>query len=226
MTAQRRQGGRERECPAPSSPDIAKTRLRGMRGKRGIIGDSLHAIGVRLGVAYGGSFYYPSEDRSVLECVIMPFYQLSPAYQSIVFVGTDWYTHGYTRMFARKDYTTIDPKPEQARYGAEQHIIDEVGNIEQYMQPGSLDVVFLNGVIGWGLNTLDEAERAFAACHSCLRKGGHLMVGWNDLPEHLPFRIEAVESLRKFRPLVFPPLETSEHLVENEWRHTFSFFCK
>ena len=154
------------------------------------------------------------------------FYQLSQAHQAIVFVGTDWYTHGYTRMFSLKDYTTIDANPEKARYGAKQHIVDDVGNIEQYMQPGSLDVVFLNGIIGWGLNALDEAERAFAACHRCLRKGGHLVVGWNDLPEHLPFRIEAVESLGKFRSVVFPPLETSEHLVDNEWRHTFSFFCK
>ena len=222
MTVQRR----ERESLAPSSPDIANTRLKAMRGRRGIIGDRLHGIGVRLGVAYGGSFYYPSEDRRILECVIIPFYQLSPTHQAIVFVGTDWYTHGYTRMFSRKNYTTIDPNPEQARYGAEQHIIDDVGNIERYMQPGELDVVFLNGVIGWGLNAQDEAETAFAACHRCLRKGGHLVVGWNDLPEHLPFPIEAVDSLGKFRPVVFPPLGTSEHLVENEWRHTFSFFCK
>ena len=222
MSVQRR----EREPLAPSSPDIANTRLKAMRGRRGVIGDSLHGVGVRLGVAYGGSFYYPSEDRSILECVIIPFYQLSQTHQAIVFVGTDWYTHGYTRMFSRKNYTTIDPNPEQARYGADQHIIDDVGNIEQYMQPGELDVVFLNGIIGWGLNAQDEAERAFAACHRCLRKGGHLVVGWNDLPEHLPFRIETVESLGKFRPVVFPPLETSEHLVDNEWRHTFSFFCK
>ena len=222
MSVQRR----EAVCPAPSSPDIANTRLKAMRGRRGVIGDRLHAIGVRLGVAYGGAFYYPSEDRSILECVIIPFYQLSSAHRAILFVGTDWYTHGYTRMFSRKTYTTIDPNPERARYGAEQHIIDEIGNIEQYMQSGSLDVVFLNGVIGWGLNSQDEAERAFAACHRCLRKGGHLIVGWNDLPEHLPFPIEAVESLSQFRPVVFPPLATSEHLVENEWRHTFSFFCK
>ena len=197
-----------------------------MRGRRGIIGDSLHAIGVRLGAAYGGSFFYPSEDRSILECVIIPFYQLSPMHEVIVFVGTDWYTHGYTRMFSRKNYTTIDPNPERACYGAEQHIIDDIGNIEQYMPPGSLDVVFLNGVIGWGLNSQDEAERAFAACHRCLRKDGHLVVGWNDLPEHVPFPMQAVESLSKFRPLVFPLLETSEHFVDNEWRHTFSFFCK
>ena len=217
---------RKKEPLAPSSPDIANTRLKAMRGRRGVIGDSLHGFGVRLGVAYGGSFYYASEDRSILECVIIPFYQLSPTHQAIVFVGTDWYTHGYTRMFSRKNYTTIDPNSEKARYGAEQHIIDDVGNIERYMQPGELDVVFLNGVIGWGLNAQDEAERAFAACHRCLRKGGHLVVGWNDLAEHLPFRIETVESLGRFRPVVFPPLETSEHLVDNEWRHTFSFFCK
>ena len=219
MSAQRR----EKEPLAPSSPDIANTRLKAMRGRRGIIGDR---VGVRLGVAYGGSFYYPSEDRSILECVIIPFYQLSQTHQAIVFVGTDWYTHGYSRMFSRKNYTTIDANPEHARYGAEQHIVDDVGSIEQYMQPGSLDVVFLNGIIGWGLNAQDEAERAFAACHRCLRKGGHLVVGWNDLPEHLPFRIETIESLGRFRPIVFPPLETSQHLVDNEWRHTFSFFCK
>jgi SAM-dependent methyltransferase len=226
MVVQRRKSAGEPACVAPSSPDIANARLKAMRGERGLIGDSLHALGVRLGVACGGSFYYPSEDRSILECVIIPFYQLSQSHQSILFVGTDWYTHGYTRMFARKDYTTIDPNPGKARYGAGQHIVDDVCNIGHYAQPGSLDVVFLNGIIGWGLNSLDQAEKAFAACHRCLRKGGHLVVGWNDLPEHLPFRIEAVESLKSFRPVVFPPLAVSEHLVENEWRHTFGFFCK
>ena len=217
---------RERESLAPSSPDITNARLKAMRGKRGIVGDSLHGVGVWLGVAYGGSFYYPSEDRSILECVIIPFYQLSHTHQAIVFVGTDWYTHGYTRMFSRKHYTTIDPNPKRARYGAEHHIVDAIGNIERYIPAGSLDVVFLNGVIGWGLNSQDEAERAFAACHRCLRTGGHLVVGWNDLPEHLPFPIEAVESLSKFRPVWFPPLETTRHFVDNEWRHTFGFFGK
>jgi hypothetical protein len=51
--------------PAPASPDIAQARLKGMRGRRGVVGDSLHWLGVRLGIAYNGSFYYPSEDRSI-----------------------------------------------------------------------------------------------------------------------------------------------------------------
>ena len=62
----------EAEPPTPANPDVANARLKGMRGKRGLIGDSLHGVGVRLGIAYGGSFYYPSEDRSILECVIIP----------------------------------------------------------------------------------------------------------------------------------------------------------
>ena len=212
--------------PAPGSPDIAQARLKAMRGKRGFIGDSLHWLGVRLGIAYNGSFYYPSEDRSILETVIFPYYQLSREHQHIVFVGTAWYTQGYSRMFARKTYTTMDPNPANRPYGAERHIVDVVGNLEQHAAPGSLDVIFLNGVVGWGLNKRDEAETAFAACYRCLRKGGHFLIGWNDLPEHRPFRLETIASLRKFQPLVFQPLDTTEHLIDNEWRHTFSFFYK
>jgi SAM-dependent methyltransferase len=212
--------------PVPSSPEIAQTRLKAMRGERGVVGDILHWLGVRLGIAYNGSFYYPSEDRSVLENLIIPYYQLSPEHQRIVFVGTAWYTKGYNRMFARKSYTTMDPNPANRPYGAESHIVDVVGNLEQHVAPGSLDVIFLNGVVGWGLNERDDAETAFAACYRCLRKGGHFLIGWNDLAEHRPFRLEEVESLGKFQRLVFPPLDTSEYLIDNEWLHTFSFFSK
>jgi SAM-dependent methyltransferase len=212
--------------PEPSSPDIAHARLKAMRGKRGVIGDYLHALGVRLGITYGGSFFYPSEDRSILECVIIPYYQLSRTHDKILFVGTDWYTQGYPRMFGRKSFTTIDPDPGRARYGAEQHIVDVLGNLERHIAPGSLDAIFLNGVIGWGLNKREEAEAAIAACYRSLRQGGHFMIGWNDLPEHRPFRLESVAALRKFQPLVFQPLDVTQHQVDNEWRHTFTFFYK
>jgi SAM-dependent methyltransferase len=208
----------------PEDAEIAQARLAAMRGQRGALGDSLHAMGVRLGLAYNGSFHYPSEDRSILECVIFPYYQLSTAHRNIVSVGCDWYAQGYGRMFARKTFTTLEPDPSRACYGADRHIVDVVGNLGSHFAPGSLDVIFLNGVIGWGLDTPADTEIAFAACHTALRKGGHFMIGWNDLPEHRPFRLETITSLGKFQPLVFPPLETSEHLVANEWRHTFSFF--
>ena len=94
-----------------------------MRGQTGRLGGALHALGVGLGLRYGGSFFYPSEDRSILECQILPYYQLSEAHAAILFVGCDWYTQGYVRLFARKAFTTIDPDPAKARYGAGRHII-------------------------------------------------------------------------------------------------------
>ena len=92
--------------------------------------------------------------------------------------------------------------------------------------PDLSQVIFFNGIIGWGLNSREEAEKAFDVCHRCLRPGGHLLIGWNDLPEHRPFRLQEIEALSKFERWTFPPLDTSEHLVANEWRHVFSFFRK
>ncbi len=208
------------------SPAEHRALLKSMRGQTGIIGDTLHALGVRLGIAYGGSFYYPSEDRSILECVILPYYQLSQAHKSIVFAGSDWYTHGYTRMFARKTYRTIDPDPKHAQYGAAQHIVDVIGNIDRYVEPGSLDLIVINGIVGWGINTLDDANATMAACYRSLRKGGHLLIGWNDIPAYRPFLLDEIPSLGQFQRLEFEPLGRNEYLVANEWRHTYSFFIK
>jgi SAM-dependent methyltransferase len=209
----------------PSSSQIARKRLQAMRG-RGLIESTLHAISVRLGLKYGGSFFYPSEDRSILECLIIPYYQLSGEHNVLWFVGTDWYTHGYNRMFSRQTFTTLDANPTQSRYGAQRHIVDNVLNLGRYAPIDSIDVIFLNGIIGWGLNSREDAEKAFDVCHRCLRPGGHLLIGWNDLPEHRPFRLQEIEALSKFERWTFPPLDTSEHLVANEWRHVFSFFRK
>jgi hypothetical protein len=89
---------------------------------------------------------------------------------------------------------------------------------------GSIDLVFLNGVIGWGLNDPGEAEATFDCLGKCLRPGGHLIVGWNDIPEHNPFEFTTLKTLKAFNPMTFEPLSAQEFLVANEWRHTFSLF--
>ena len=99
-------------------PGSAPAKLRSMRGQSGVLGDMLHRLGVELGLKLNGSFYYPSEDRSILECLIIPYFQVSPEHRSILFVGTDWYTQGYTRMFGRKQFATIDAKPAAAAMAA------------------------------------------------------------------------------------------------------------
>lgn len=211
---------------ANDNAKVAAERLQGMRGKRGPLGDRMHALGVKLGLAYNGSFFYPSEDRSILECVIIPYYQLSKEHQRIVFVGNDWYTQGYVRMFQRKWFMTMDPNPDRSQYGhPENNAVDFAGNLERYVEPGSVDALFLNGIIGWGLNELSAAEETFAAFARCLRPGAHLLIGWNDLVEHKPFALDDIKALKgNFKRRVFEPMGVEEYMIQNEWRHTYSFF--
>lgn len=196
-----------------------------MRARLGTLGYAVHRLGVLIGLRYGGSFYFPSEDREVLENRILPFYQLSDGHQDILFVGTDWYTHGYARMFSHKRaFATLDFAPAKARYGAARHITASVGELDAAFAPQSLDLIVLNGVIGWGLDRIEDAERAIAHCRTCLRPGGHLIIGWNDIPEHRPFKPSDLAALDDFKPLVLPSLGASEAVVDNEWRHVFSVF--
>ena len=197
-----------------------------MRGQTNMLGDACHRLGVELSLKLNGSFFYPSEDRSILECLVIPYFQVSPEHRSILFVGSDWYTHGYSRMFSRKQFATIDPQPGAARYGAAHHIVDGMAAMDRHFRPGSLDLVICNGVVGWGLDTVADAEAAFSAAHACLRPGGHLIVGWNDLEAHRPYRLGALQSIARFEPWVFTPLGASQHLVDNAWRHVFSFYRK
>ena len=129
-------------------------------------------------------------------------------------------------MFALKRLSTIDADPAAAIYGADHHIVDDLSSLRRHFRPGSLDLVVCNGIVGWGLDSADAADAAFCAATECLRPGGILMVGWNDLDEHRPFRLHDLPSIAGLEPWVFPPLETTQFLVDNAWRHVFNFYRK
>jgi hypothetical protein len=207
-------------------PQGNAAKLKSMRGQSGFVGDMFHRAAVELGLRLNGSFFYPSEDRSILECLIIPYFQISAEHDRILFVGTDWYTQGYDRMFALKDMATVDPKPANARYGAPHHIVGVMSDMATHFQPGSLDLIMCNGVVGWGLNTVEDAETSFGAAFDALRPGGHLVVGWNDLEKHRPYRLSEISAIRRFETWTFPPMGTTQHLVDNAWRHVYSFYRK
>ncbi len=197
-----------------------------MRARLGNAGYALHRVGILIGLRFGGSFYFPSDDRTVLENKILPFYQLSPSHQDILFVGTDWYTHGYSRLFSdKRSFATLDFSPPKAKFGAQRHVIDSVTNVATHFQPGSLDVVMLNGILGWGLDSLDDADAAIAGCFRCLRPGGHLVIGWNDIPKYTPFALRDIPALAGFKAETLSAIGTHELVVDNEWRHVFSVFA-
>jgi SAM-dependent methyltransferase len=197
-----------RFVPAPVRNRLRKTMLR--RGWR------------RLALA--------TEDRRVLEQVILPDVARRAEIQRILFVGVGWYTEAYERYFLRKrGYWTLDIDPAQALFGAPggRHFGDSATNVSSHFGEGSLDLIVCNGVFGWGLNERADVERAFDGFYRALRPGGIFLLGWNDIPVHTPFLPDETAALRRFEPYAFPALGTDRLCVANtDNRHTYHFYVK
>jgi SAM-dependent methyltransferase len=177
---------------------------------------------------FGVESYLKNEDRRVLEQIIFPYFLHEDSYEEILFVGCHWYTKGYNERFEtkKKSYWTIEIDPSREKYGAKQHIVDGLQNLSKHFKPGALDLILCNGVFGWGLDKKTDVEQAFRACCDCLREGGVLVVGWDDIEERRPFPLGECQSLRALKPFFFPPLGTAEYLTDTPYRHTYTFYVK
>lgn len=180
----------------------------------------------KLLMACGIELYIKTEDRKILEQTIFPYFVQRSDVSEILFVGCHWYTKGYNKLFEGKNYRTLDVDPKQAKFGAKSHIPGSMEDICQYFKPGELDVIICNGVFGWGLDARENVDKAFLGCYDCLREGGLLVLGWNDVPGHKPFPLEECESLKRFSPFIFPALSTSRYLTEGADRHIYNFYVK
>lgn len=180
----------------------------------------------RLLIACGVDYYFESEDRRILETVILPHLAARSDVRRVLFVGCAWYTRGYRKIFTRQDYSTLEIDPRAARYGAKHHVVDSLANVRRHFPAGGLDAIICNGVFGWGLDDKPTLEQAFDGCFDCLRDGGIFVFGWNDEPAHCPFPPQSARSLQRFTPYPFPPLAVTELLTATGNRHTFSFYRK
>jgi hypothetical protein len=93
-----------------------------------------------------------TEDRRILEQVILPEYARRPDIARVLFVGCAPYTQRYGETFGGREYWTIDPVARRRRYGSERHIVDRLQNLGNHVPAGYFDLVVCNGVLGWGLN--------------------------------------------------------------------------
>jgi SAM-dependent methyltransferase len=176
----------------------------------------------------GFDLYLNSPDRLVLEDEIIPYFLSRSEYQKILFVGCDWYTKPYRKLFKNKEYWTIEIEEWRKRYGAKRHIVDNFLNLSSHVESGYFDAIIYNGVFGHGINTRENTEESFNQCFTALREGGILVFGWNNVPQYTPFPVtQECENLKKFDDYFFEPLSTSEYLVPNtEYKHTFHFYKK
>ncbi len=176
--------------------------------------------------ALGLSALRQTEDRRVLEQVILPAYACRVDIERVLFVGCAAYTQPYREFFSDREYWTIDPVPGRRRYGSERHIADRLEYLGNHVSDEYFDLIICNGVLGWGLNTAGDAEAAFAACHRHLRDGGELMLGWNDIAPRNQVSPDTVAALRHFERQVFDPLGADRLEVDVPHRHVFDFYRK
>ena len=101
-----------------------------------------------------------TRDRWVLEQSILPAVVKRASKQTVVFVGCDYYTWHYERLFKGHRYITIDPDPGRARFGGKEHHVDFMGNLPVHLRAGTVDAIICNGVVGFGLDDPEEADHA------------------------------------------------------------------
>jgi SAM-dependent methyltransferase len=166
-------------------------------------------------------------DRRILEESIFPYYCNDPQFKRVLFVGCAVFTSHYQDTFFKdQEFWTIEPGTEQAKFGSSNHVIAPLEELSGHFEAGFFDVIFCNGVYGWGIDTVAQGEAAFSACHQCLRAGGHLLFGWNDVPQRTPFDLDEIQSRERFERFKFPPLETWRYLTDTRHRHVFDFYRK
>jgi SAM-dependent methyltransferase len=176
--------------------------------------------------ALGRDVSLPTEDRRLLEQVVLPYFAGEPGFARVLFVGCDWYTSRYERAFAGKEYWTLEKDARRRKHGAARHVTDALANLPAHFPERHFDLILVNGVLGWGLDDRQEAEASLEACAQALRSGGVLLLGWNDVPEKRPLPPEESRSLSRLRPWVFPPFGAPRRETATANRHTFSFYVR
>jgi hypothetical protein len=184
------------------------------------------ALRVRAARLVGRQVKMTTPDRLVLEDVLKAI-AADVGIRSVLLVGSDWYCAHYPSLLPGRDVTTIDPDTRKARFGASKHIVDRLENLGKYVQPAAFDAIVCNGVYGWGLDDRHDCEVAFTQCEWSLREGGLLVLGWNDVPEHDPVPIGAIEALHRFAPYRMPEIGAQRLVVDGSTdRHTYAFFVR
>lgn len=164
-------------------------------------------------------------DRYILEEIIMPYFSNLKDIKAVLFVGCEWYTAWYRKIFKNLEYWTLEMNSKNRIYGSSLHIVDVVENVSDHFQPESLDVIFCNGVLGWGLDSPENFNRAVEGFALCLRPNGVLVLGWDDIPERKPFSHESLVE-KYFNKMIFPPLKTSRFRCVSKYMHTFDFYIR
>lgn len=161
------------------------------------------------------------EDRDVLERIIFPYILSHHNPKTILDIGREDYQLFYNDFFKGRNLWTIDKDAKHQKFGAKNHIVDDVATLKKYFQNNYFDFILMNGVFGWGLNNEKKIQKTFTAIYDILKPQGIFILGWND--DIVPFK--KIKSLNKLKKYYFKPLKTTQFKCING-NHNYNFYIK
>lgn len=193
--------------------------------KRGVFRVS-PACAASLGIDF--RLHAPSRafmEHEILDYINRRFNQASASSAQCLFIGLDKHNWHYNRLL-HMDFHSIDLNPRNAAYGQPgKHVVGSATELSSYYAPASFDVVFANGLIGFGLNTEAAFDQLMLECRQVLTDNGVLILGYNDRPDLLPFQLEQTHGFQVFETFA-PAIEGvsgARHTVVDEFRHYYVF---
>lgn len=113
----------------------------------------------------------------------------------------------------------LDIDPSAAQFGARnRHVTASILDVHQYFDSSFFDIVMLNGVFGWGINSREDQDKALQCIREVLRPGGVLLLGWDtDRSEDTFVALAAAHGFSYRNPMGLPnrvQFKTSYHTYD------------
>ena len=142
-----------------------------------------------------------------------------------LFIGLDKHNWHYDQLL-NLDFYSIDLNPRNAAYGQpNRHVVGSATELSSHYPPHSFDVVFANGLIGFGLDTEEAFNQLMFECHRVLTGDGMLVLGYNDKPDRLSFQVEQAKGFQVYK--TFEPgiagMTGAQHVVADGFQHCYVF---
>ncbi|MBO1015683.1 methyltransferase domain-containing protein [Achromobacter sp. SD115] len=142
-----------------------------------------------------------------------------------LFIGLDKHNWHYDQLLSL-DFYSIDLNPRNAAYGQpNRHVVGSATELSSHYPPHSFDVVFANGLIGFGLDTEEAFNQLMFECHRVLTGDGMLVLGYNDKPDRLSFKVEQAKGFQVYK--TFEPgiagMMGARHIVADGFQHCYVF---
>lgn len=167
--------------------------------------------------------FFNKPDRIWMEQAILPAISKGD-FSSVLFVGCAPYTWHYEKVFKKTSilYLTTDREPRSRIWGAKKHFECRIKDIGKHIEKDCIDLLLLNGIFGYGLDTVDEMNESLKSIYHILKKpDGILLIGWDIGVTEDPLGLFAVKSLFQHMPVLgLPARKTFE-----QSRHVYDFFC-